>query len=177
MADSGGFRKRNSGILNFKNHHGCIYGKSEEDCCGASHALVVCNGRSVGSLSGAGAEYHDRRDRPAFERGLSGDQEGVGLSGLLCESECGRQPQGQFKGVGRRPAHGAGQALRFSRIELQYRRPDDRDYPPPSENRRGVRPPAGRIRNHGNGVRREQESGRLCFGRAEGRRAQRRFDR
>lgn len=49
--------------------------------------------------------------------------------------------------------------------------------PPPSENRRGVRPPAGRIRNHGNGVRREQESGRLCFGRAEGRRAQRRFDR
>ena len=49
--------------------------------------------------------------------------------------------------------------------------------PPPSEKCRGVRPPAGRIRNHGNGVRREQESGRLCFGRAEGRRAQRRFDR
>ena len=43
--------------------------------------------------------------------------------------------------------------------------------------RRGVRRPAGRIRNHGNGVRREQESGRLCFGRAERCRAQRCFDR
>jgi type II secretory pathway component GspD/PulD (secretin) len=49
--------------------------------------------------------------------------------------------------------------------------------PPPPENRPGVRSSAGRIRNHGNGIRREQESGRLCFGRAERCRAQRCFDR
>ena len=49
--------------------------------------------------------------------------------------------------------------------------------PPPPENRPGVRSSAGRIRNHGNGIRREQESGRLCFGRAERCRAQRCFNR